>query len=89
MAHGFIYNIYNSFALHVIIFKSDDYYLRYATVPRGPKCLAMYWRCRTCGPTGKLTRDVLTNLRESITDASPNIRRCIEEYSGINRRYIG
>ena len=48
-------------------------------------------RCRTCGPTRKLTRNVLTNLRGSITDASPiiRIRRCIGEYSGINRRYIG
>ena len=34
-------------------------------------------RCRTCGPTRKLTRDVLTNLRRSITDASPNIRGLI------------
>ena len=46
-------------------------------------------RCRTCGPTRKLTRDVLTNLRGSITDVSPNIRRCIGEDSGINCRYIG
>ena len=45
-------------------------------------------RCRTCGPTRKLTRDVLTNLRGSITDALPIIRRCIGEYSGINWRYI-
>ena len=37
-------------------------------------------RWRTCGPTRKLTRDILTNLRGSITDASPNIRRCIGEY---------
>ena len=29
------------------------------------------------------------NLRGSITDASPIIRRYIGEYSGINRRYIG
>ena len=34
-------------------------------------------RWRTCGPTRKLTRDVLTNLRGSITDASLIIRRCI------------
>ena len=47
------------------------------------------YRCRTCGPTGKLTRDVLMNLRGSNTDASPNIRRGIGEYSGIDRRYIG
>ena len=43
---------------------------------------------RACGPTRKLTRDVLTNIRGSITDASPNtsIRRCIGEYSWNNRR---
>ena len=35
-------------------------------------------RCRACGPTGKHTRDVLMNLR-----------RCIGEDLGINRRYIG
>ena len=29
------------------------------------------------------------NLRGSITDASPIIWRCIGEYSGTNRRYIG
>ena len=73
----------------------------YATDPRGPKCLAMYWRCsggngcryRTCGPTRKLTRGVLPNLREnlrgSITDASPNIQWCIGRYSESNRCYIG
>ena len=31
----------------------------------------------------------LGNLRGSITDAAPNIRRCIGEYPGINRCYIG
>ena len=34
-------------------------------------------RCRACGPTRKLTRDVLTNLPGSITDASGNIRGLI------------
>ena len=41
-------------------------------------------RCRTYGPPRKLTRDILTNLRRSINDASLNIRRCIGEDS----RYI-
>ena len=37
-------------------------------------------RCRTCGPTRKLTRDVLTNLRGTFGEASPasgNIRGLI------------
>ena len=74
--------------------KPDSFHLSNATVPRGPKCLAMCsggdgCRCRTSGPTRKLTRNVLTNLRGSITDALPNIRRCIGKYSGINWCYIG
>ena len=43
-------------------------------------------RCRTCGPTRKHTGDVLTRLRGSITDAWPNIPRCIVKDSGINQR---
>ena len=35
-------------------------------------------RCRTCGPTGKLTRDVLPNLRGSIA-----------EYSAMHRGIFG
>ena len=31
-------------------------------------------RCRTCGPTSKLTRDVLTNLRGIFGNAPGNIR---------------
>ena len=36
-------------------------------------------RRRTCGRTRKNTHDVLTNFRDSITDASLDIRRCIGE----------
>ena len=43
--------------------------------------------CRTCGPTRKLTRDVLTSLRE--TFASPNFRRSIGEASGKIQGLIG
>ena len=46
-------------------------------------------RCRTCGPTRKLTRDVLTNLRGTLGEASPMHRRLFGDASGINRRYIG
>ena len=46
-------------------------------------------RCRTCGPTRKLTRVVLTNLRGTFGEASAMHRRLFGDASGINRRYIG
>ena len=39
-------------------------------------------RCRTCGPTRKLTRDVLTNLRGTFGEASPMHRRIFGDASG-------
>ena len=46
-------------------------------------------RCRTCGPTRKLTRDVLTNLRGTFGGASPMHRRLFGDASGDIRRLIG
>ena len=71
-----------------------------ATDPRGPKCLAMYWRwkrrsggdgcrCQTCGPKGKLTRDVLMNLRETFGEVSPMYRWIFGDVSGKIRGLIG
>ena len=38
---------------------------------------------------GGLKPDSFHLFRGSVTDASPDIRRCIGQYSGIDRRYIG
>ena len=46
-------------------------------------------RCRTCGPTTKLTRDVLTNLRGTFGEASPMHRRLFGDASGNIRGLIG
>ena len=42
-------------------------------------------RCRTCGPTRKLTRDVLTNLRGACGEASPMHRRIFGDNSALHR----
>ena len=42
-------------------------------------------RCRTCGLTRKLTRDVLTNFRGTFGEAS----RCIAEYLAMRRVTFG
>ena len=39
-------------------------------------------RCRTCGPTRKLTRDVLTNLRGASGEA---YNRFIDDHSAMHR----
>ena len=46
-------------------------------------------RCRTCGHTRKLTRDVLTNLRRAFGEASPMHRRLLGDASGNIRGLIG
>ena len=46
-------------------------------------------RCRTCGPTRKLTRDVLTNLRGTFGEASPIHRRLFGDDLGNIRGLIG
>ena len=42
-------------------------------------------RCRTCGPTRKFTRDVMTNLGEP----SGKHHRCIANYSAMHRGIFG
>ena len=46
-------------------------------------------RCRACGPTRKLTRDVLANLRRTFGGASPMHRRIFGDASGYIRGLIG
>ena len=47
------------------------------------------YRCRTCGPARKLTRDVLANLRGTFGEASPMHRRLFGDASGNIRGLIG
>ena len=46
-------------------------------------------RCRACGHTRKLTRDVLTSIRGTFGEASPMHRRNFGEPSSMHRRIFG
>ena len=46
-------------------------------------------RCQTCGPTRKLSRDVLTSLRGTFREASPMHSRIFGDASGNIRELFG
>ena len=63
---------------------SDDAVAMEITCSGGDGC-----RCRRCGPTRKLPRDVLTNLRGTFGEALPMHSRKFGDASGNIRGLIG